>query len=340
MRFTLVLPGLLDLPSAAFACIENSAPALARLVVAGGAPTTEQDGLIAAACRVCGIAKQQDWPVAPWLARAAGVDPGGAYWLCAEPARFIVGQSDVRLGGLISDLEAADAQALVEMLNAHFAADRIHFVAPTPSRWFARAEPAPRISTRPPEAAFGAPLTAYLAAGPDGARWRGWQNELQMLLFEHPVNRRREASGLASVDSVWFWGGGTCAEPAAHASRIFAAGGLVSALGRSAGLEPAPLPAAFAALPSATARVAWLGTLDADSVDAQLSALDSAWCAPAERALHAGSIGEVELLLGGRALTLGWCVSRPSLAQRWRRLFVRPQASPLVARWVAEAAEH
>ncbi len=295
---------------------------------------------IAAACRACGIAKQQDWPVAPWLARAAGIDPGGAYWLCAEPSRFIVGQSDVRLGGLIRDLDAADANELVAMLNAHFAGDRIAFVAPTPARWFARAEPAPRLRTRPPEAAFGAPLTGYLAAGPDGARWRGWQNELQMLLFEHAVNRRRETNGRASVDSVWFWGGGTRAEPTAVATRIFATDGLVCALGRSAGIEPAPLPATFEALPTAPARLAWLGALDADSADAQLSALDSAWCAPAERALRAGRIGEVELLLGGRALTLGWRVSRPSLAQRWRRLFVRTQASPLLARWVAEATEH
>src|SRR6266704_1009103 len=123
MHFTIVVPGLLDWPVLALAAVEKEAPALARLIAAASSPSIEEDGLVAMACRSCGIAKQQDWPVAPWLARGAGLDPRGAYWLCAEPARFIVGQADVRLGGLIGDLEAADAKSLVAMLNMHFAAD-------------------------------------------------------------------------------------------------------------------------------------------------------------------------------------------------------------------------
>ncbi len=88
MRCTLVVPGLLDWPSAALARVDQQAPALARLIAAASAPAREPDGVVATACRVCGIAKQQDWPVAPWLARAAGVDVGNAYWLCADPAQL------------------------------------------------------------------------------------------------------------------------------------------------------------------------------------------------------------------------------------------------------------
>jgi hypothetical protein len=340
MRLTLVLPGLLDRPLSALAGVEKQAPALARLVADGGSPTIEQDGLVATACRVCGIAKQQDWPVAPWLARAAGVDPGGAYWLCAEPARFIVGQSDVRLGGLISDLDAADAGALVAMLNTHFAADRIQFVAPTPSRWFACADHSPRIITRPPEAALGAPLLAYLTSGPDAARWGRWQNELQMLLFEHAVNRGREARGQTPVDSVWFWGGGTLARQEAPANAtIFADGGLVFDLARSIGLEPEPLPASFNALPDAVAHVVWLGAIEADAAAEQLSAIDRAWFAPAKRALHAGAMREVDLVIAGRTLALGFRVLRPSIARRWRSGFSSPRVSPLLARFATEAME-
>lgn len=338
MRCTLVVPGLLDWPASALASVEKQAPALARLIATGGAPKAEQDGAIATACRVCGIARQQDWPVAPWLARAAGIEPGGAYWLCAEPAQFIVGASEVRLGGLVADLQSADAQELVAMLNAHFAGDGLRFVAPTPSHWFTCMERPPRMITRSPQAALGAPLLPYLASGEDGARGRGWQNELQMLLFEHPVNRRREAAGQASVDSVWLWGGGTLAKPEPACARIFANGGLVRALGGSVGLALAPLPGAFDALPVATAPVVWLDAIAADAGGAPLSVIDRAWIAPAERALRSGAFGEVELVITGRALGIDFCVPRPSLAQRWRRRFARPQVGTLLARWAAEAS--
>src|SRR6266566_1477816 len=117
MHFTIVVPGLLDWPVLALAAVEKEAPALARLIAAASSPTIEEDGLVATACRSCGIAKQQDWPVAPWLARAAGLDTDDAYWLCAEPAQFIVGQADVRLAGIIGDLDEAETGALIATLN-------------------------------------------------------------------------------------------------------------------------------------------------------------------------------------------------------------------------------
>jgi hypothetical protein len=339
MRCTLVVPGLLDWPSSALARVDQQAPALSRLVAADPAPTGEPDGAVAIACRVCGIAKQQDWPVAPWLARGVGIDAASAYWLCADPARYWVGASDVRLGALVADLDAADAHALVALLNAHFAVDGIRFFAPTPAHWFARAEPAPRIVTRPPEAALGAPLFPYLATGPDATRWRRWQNEMQMLLFEHAVNHRREAGGQVPVDGVWLWGGGSLAPRAGPATRIFADGGLVVALAEAAGPPPSPLPEGFAALPPAAMRVVWLGAIAPEtSAGSPLAATDSTWFAPAERALHAGSLSALEIVLTGRKLALCFRLSRPSLAQRWRRRIAPRRPAPLLARLVAEAA--
>jgi len=339
MHFTIVVPGLLDWPLLALAAVEKEAPALARLIAAAPSPAIEEDGLVATACRCCGIAKQQDWPVAPWLARAAGLDTDGAYWLCAEPARFVVGQADVRLAGLVSDLERAEADALIATLNAHFADDGIRFFAPGPTHWFARVEHAPRLVTFPPETALGAPLVPYLAAGPDAARWRRWQSETQMLLFEHAVNRRREQTRRALVDSVWLWGGGTLVLRDAPAVRIFADGGLIYDLSRSAGLVPAPLPVALDAVPSAVPQVFWLDALDVDAAATRLAALDRAWLAPAERALHAGAPREVQLVIAGRARALEFRLPRPALIQRWRSRFSSPRVAPLLARFATEAIQ-
>jgi hypothetical protein len=337
MHLTLVVPGLLDWPLSALAVVEKEAPALARLIAAAPPPTIEEDGLVATACRSCGIAKQQDWPVAPWLARAAGLDTGIGYWICADPARFLVGQADVRLAGLIGDLERAEADALIATLNAHFADDGIRFFAPVPTRWFARVEDAPLLITRPPEVALGAPLVPYLATGPDAARWRRWQSEVQMLLFENAVNRRREENRRPPVDSVWLWGGGTLVSRERSAIRIFANGGLIRDLGRGAGLAPAPLPATLAATRGTAAQAFWLDAVGVDAAATQLPAVDRAWMAAAERALHNGTIPEVELVIAGRALALGFRVPRPSLVQRWRSRFSSPHVASLLARFAAEA---
>jgi len=39
-------------------------------------------------------------------------------------------------------------------------------------------------------------------------KWRRLQNELQMLLHDHPVNAAREARGELAINGIWFWGAG------------------------------------------------------------------------------------------------------------------------------------
>ncbi|HXL82742.1 MAG TPA: hypothetical protein VN989_01290, partial [Casimicrobiaceae bacterium] len=210
MQLTLVLPNLLDAPPAALAAAD--APALARLLSTAAAPILEPDGPLAIACANIGIAKQNDWPVAPWLARAAGIDPGSRYWLCAEPVTLDIGRVEVRLAGAVSDLDAADGIALLSSLRAQFASDGIEFLEGGPGRWWATLADPQQLETSPPDAVRGKPLIAHLPRGADAARWRRWQSEIQMLLFEHPVNRLRESSGLRPVNDVWMWGGGTLRE--------------------------------------------------------------------------------------------------------------------------------
>ena len=91
------------------------------------------------------------------------------------------------------------------------------------------------------------------------------------------------------------------------------------------------------AAPSGVARVFWLDAIDVGVAAARLPAVDRAWMAAAERAIHAGTIDEVELVIAGRALALGFRVPRPSLIRRWRSRFSSPHVAPLLARFAAEA---
>ena len=135
--------------------------------------------------------------------------PPRAYWLCAEPATFEVGRGDVRLSDTVRDLAASETTALLSSLNAHFASDGIRFEAPDAVHWLVGAEAPQSLSTLPPERVHRQ-AAARSSAGrtPTPGVGAAWHNEIQMLLFEHPVNVAREAAGRALVNSVWLWGGG------------------------------------------------------------------------------------------------------------------------------------
>ncbi len=51
-------------------------------------------------------------------------------------------------------------------------------------------------------------LEAWQPQGEAARRWRQLQNEMQMLLHEHPVNEAREQRGQLAVNSVWLSGSG------------------------------------------------------------------------------------------------------------------------------------
>ncbi len=339
MQLTLVLPNLLDAPPAAL--VAADAPALARLLSTAEAAILEPNGPLAIACVNLGIAKQNDWPVAPWLARAAGIDPGSRYWLCAEPVTLDVGRAEVRLAGVVSDLDAADSIALLSSLRAHFASDGIEFLESGPGSWWVALAERQQLETSPPDAVLGRPLIAHLPRGADAARWRRWQSEMQMLLFEHPVNRVRENSGLRPVNDVWIWGGGTLRErdSAAAVTAVFTQTPLVRDLARAAGADSATVPASFAALraaPPITAALVWLDALDAPDLQEQLIRFDTDWATPLERALDKHEL-DVRLVIAGSGTALSFTPHAGGAMQRLRRRWSPPPSLPALLAALADA---
>jgi hypothetical protein len=339
MELTLVLSGLLDIAVPALADADASAPALARLLDAAESPAINRDSNVAIVCAALGIARQGDWPVAPFLASAAGIDRGAAYWLCAEPAAFVVGHSDVRLSGLVRDLGERESSALLATLNAHFASDGVRFVALEPSRWLVGTDAVQALATHPPDAVPGAPLFAFLPTGADAPRWRRWQSEMQMLLFEHPVNRARESAGRAPVNGVWLWGGGTSVASTSRAriAALHTDAWLPRELARAAGVSSASVPRSFNALSgkdSASPALVWLDapdTSEAERLAKWLAAMDRDWAGPAADALNAGQISRLDVVLAGHATTLSFSARRLSFARRLRNWRATPRLSALLA---------
>ena len=337
MQLVLSLPGLL-LPRDAAA--PARAPALARLLAAAGPPSAETDGADAALAARFGIVRQRDWPLAPIRLTALGVDPGDAYWLAADPVMLVAGRDDVRLTGAVTDLSAADATALIAALNAHFASDGLAFIAPRPDAWFVAAASPPRIATRPLAVVIDRSLRALMPEGDDARIWRRWQNEIQMLLHEHPVNIARERAGHAPVSGVWFSHGGfshggfsqegtRTAVIRANIVRTWATGGFAAALALHAGTAALPLPPHLDdVLPAANGATTLVIALDAP-IDR--GTLDAAWAAPAWIALSRRALESVTLIADGAGDAASWVVPAPGAWRRIASRFAAPDVDALLA---------
>ncbi|MEO8485681.1 MAG: hypothetical protein ABI585_05015 [Betaproteobacteria bacterium] len=322
MRFTFVVPRLSSLDAALLA---ESRP-LARLASWSQA-RVEPLGITAALLAAFGAPAADtahDVPAAPLALLGAGVDPHASFVLAADPVSLVAGRDDVALAARVDDLQTLEAHALVDSLNAHFASDGLVFHAPRPDTWFATLASRPALRTVPIERALGTMLSAHAPGGADAGTWQRWSTEIQMLLFAHPVNRRREQQGRAMCNGTWFWGGGTLADVGLGAPfRVHApddrSGDLVRGLALHAGGEAMMLPGSFEAVieaapatrPASHVAVVLPPPRDA----ASLATLEQAWIAPALAWLRSGRIASLVLVTDGeRAMT--WTARRPSLPAR------------------------
>jgi hypothetical protein len=138
----------------------------------------------------------------------AGNDTGRGFWLYAAPVHLVLQRDTFSLAEPVPlPLENDEIDALTSALNRHFKVDKLQFFW-YENQWFLRLESNPNIQTHAPEVAFNKAVGAYLPTGEGAIKWAAFTNELQMLLFEHPVNQAREAKNLPAINSIWCHGGG------------------------------------------------------------------------------------------------------------------------------------
>jgi len=336
MRFTFVVPGLASLDRAALA----SSRALARLA-SWSVARDEPRGIEAAILAALGAPASdpaRDLPAAPLAALGAGVETGPSFAFAAEPVALVAGRDDVAVAARVDDLDAGEAAALVEALNAHFAGDGLAFVAPRPGTWFATFASRPDLRTTPLDAALGGAMSEHLPEGRDARTWQRWSTEIQMLLHAHPVNREREQAGRVACNGVWFWGGGTLADVGlvapfrAHAPEG-RGGDLLRGLARHARGEVLALPSSFEAtieaVPATRPATHVAAMLPRVADDDALAALERAWLEPALRWLERGRIASIALVAEGEGRAArSWTARRPSMPARLRASLAPRRFSP------------
>jgi hypothetical protein len=139
-----------------------------------------------------------------WKAQRGDVDH--AFWMYACPVHLLLGRDSFFLSNPapvpISIEESID---IITSLNKHFSEMGCYFYVVN-DVWFLGLDHDPKVLTTPIGIVKDKDIAHYLPQGEGASAWNKLQNEIQMLLFNHPVNQKREAQGQLIINSLWCYG--------------------------------------------------------------------------------------------------------------------------------------
>jgi hypothetical protein len=116
----------------------------------------------------------------------------------------------------ILDIQASEAEALFDSVKDIFAEMSTVTHRSMPHKWFIESSALENLSTVSTAQAEGRNIDHWMPSDTSvegvARQWRKWQNEIQMIWFNHPVNEARQAEGMLSINSVWISGNGKLAD--------------------------------------------------------------------------------------------------------------------------------
>jgi hypothetical protein len=256
--------------------------------------------------------ESQAYAALSWL--GAGDDPGTSCWMYANPVHFALQRDYFSLAYpaplVLSEMEST---ALLADINRHFEQEGLQFCRSGSGNWFLRTAHAPEISTSLLREAAGHDVRLYQPQGPEAGYWKRLQNELQMLLHDHPVNQAREARGELAVNSLWVSGQGRLpkANGVQFYTDVYGSHTLALGLARLTGAQTHAIDA--------------LDTIDAAHGDRALVVMHSGEADFAKKvlatheALRAGNLSRLRVTLVMRGKLVVAELGRLDLWKRWRR---------------------
>jgi hypothetical protein len=125
----------------------------------------------------------------------------------ASPMHAALGLSDLTpMEPSQLQLTDNESRALCEATDALMREDGVRLTWIDALNWRVDAHRVINVQTERPDWIIGESMRPNLPRGTDARLVERWMNELQMLLFDHPINSARQARGLPVVNVVWLWG--------------------------------------------------------------------------------------------------------------------------------------
>lgn len=113
--------------------------------------------------------------------------------------RLLISESE------LLQLNSDDAEQIIALINKHFV-DELRVFKISDELWLIGVDfVLDEIVSHPLIDIVGENIDEFLPVGPQRLQLHKLINEIQMLLFNLPLNKQREVDGLLSVNSVWLW---------------------------------------------------------------------------------------------------------------------------------------
>ena len=149
----------------------------------------------------------------------AGVDCGsssvesttnvGPAWAVITPCHWSLQTQHIVLPNpALLQLQEDESRTLLAAMQPYFAEDGITLLYEQPDRWLAQGAVFRNLRTASLDRAIGRNIHDWLPQTPEGKNLRRLQNEMQMLLYTHPVNDVRSARRQDAVNAFWVSGTG------------------------------------------------------------------------------------------------------------------------------------
>jgi hypothetical protein len=148
-------------------------------------------------------------PLGAIAAQAAGLDSSAAWGLLT--LCHLQAQSDhvAMLEPDELDLDALESEALAQAMRPYFLDDGLRLYPQRPGHWLVCGELLRDLPTASLDRVRGQAVDPWMPQGAHARPLRRLQNEMQMLLYTHPVNDRRAERGLTTVNAFWLSGTGS-----------------------------------------------------------------------------------------------------------------------------------
>ncbi|HEX3138662.1 MAG TPA: hypothetical protein VHQ87_01325 [Rhizobacter sp.] len=171
--------------------------------------------------------------IQPWAAHNAakdGVAVGTQAWGQLTPVHWHVGNDHVTLTDPQSlHLSAQESHTLFEAVKPLFESEGWAMAWGAPMRWYAAHDSLDRLPCASLDRVIGRNINLWLPATPQARQIRRLQNEVQMLLYQQPINDHRVGLGALPVNSFWLSGCGR-AQPTPQPEGLVYASGLRAAV--------------------------------------------------------------------------------------------------------------
>ena len=147
----------------------------------------------------------------PWAAMEANTGIAKA-WAYITPCHWAMGREHATLTDPAAlALTPEDSQTLLAAMQPYFATEGITLHYAAPERYLAEGEVFRTLPTASLDRVLGRNVDPWL---PPSRAMKLLQNEMQMLLYTHPLNDERSAKRLRPVNSFWISGTGALNQPA------------------------------------------------------------------------------------------------------------------------------